>query len=68
MREQSTSLKELPIVLSSGKIVYLGDVAEINIDQGLNQIRRRDAQRMAKITADVDSSVTTPGGGDQTDK
>ena len=61
IREQSTSLKELPIVLSSGKIVYLGDVAEINIDQGLNQIRRRDAQRMAKITADVDSSVTTPG-------
>ena len=36
------------------------DVANINIGQGLNQIRRRDAQRMAKITADVDSSITTP--------
>ena len=61
MRQQSTSLRELPIVLDSGKKVYLGDVAEINIGQGLNQIRRRDTQRMAKITADVDSSVTTPG-------
>ena len=61
IRQQSTSLRELPIVLDSGKKVYLGDVAEINIGQGLNQIRRRDTQRMAKITADVDSSVTTPG-------
>ncbi|MAJ91551.1 MAG: cobalt-zinc-cadmium resistance protein [Legionellales bacterium] len=60
IRQQSTSLVELPIVLDSGKKVFLGDVANINIGQGLNQIRRRDAQRMAKITADVDSSITTP--------
>ncbi|MCZ6805052.1 MAG: efflux RND transporter permease subunit [Proteobacteria bacterium] len=60
MREQSTSLKNLPIILASGKTVYLGDVADISIGRGLNQIRRLDKQRMAKITADVDSSITTP--------
>ncbi len=60
MREQSTSLNSLPIILSTGKTVYLNDVANISIGRGLNQIRRRDAQRMAKITADVDTSITTP--------
>ena len=61
MREQSTSLENLPIILKSGQTVYLNDVADISIGRGLNQIRRRDNQRMAKITADVDSSITTPG-------
>ena len=44
IRQQSTSLVELPIVLDSGKKVFLGDVANINIGQGLNQIRRRNDQ------------------------
>ncbi len=61
MREQSTSLGNLPIILATGQTVYLSDVADISIGRGLNQIRRRDAERMAKITADVDASVTTPG-------
>lgn len=60
MRQQSSSLAELPIVLADGRTVYLGDVAEISIGRGLNQIRRRDNRRMAKITAEVDSSITTP--------
>lgn len=60
MREQSTSLKDLPVILDSGQTVYLHDVADISVGRGLNQIRRRDTQRMAKITADVDSSITTP--------
>ncbi len=60
MREQSTSLKTLPIILATGQTVYLDDVADISIGRGLNQIRRRDSQRMAKITADVDTSITTP--------
>ena len=59
-REQSTSLANLPIILESGETVYLDDVADITIGRGLNQIRRRDAQRMAKIVADVDSNITTP--------
>ena len=59
MRHQSTSLAELPIVLSSGKTVYLGDVSNITVGHGLNEIRRRDRQRMAKITAEVDPDIIT---------
>ncbi len=59
LREESTSLQDLPIILDSGETVYLSDVADINIGRGLNQIRRRDTQRMAKIVADVDTSITT---------
>lgn len=58
-RKRSDSLATLPIVLPSGETVFLGDVADIMIDRGLNQIRRRDAQRMAKILGEVDSSVIT---------
>jgi multidrug efflux pump subunit AcrB len=60
MRQQSASLAELPIVLATGDTVYLGDVADISIGRGLNQIRRRNQQRMTKITADVNSTITTP--------
>ena len=59
LRKRSASLTELPIVLASGKTVYLGDVADISIGRGLNKIRRRNNQRMTKITADVDSAITT---------
>ena len=59
LRKRSDSLTELPIVLASGKTVYLGDVADISIGRGLNEIRRRNNQRMTKITADVDSAITT---------
>ncbi|HIF50904.1 MAG TPA: efflux RND transporter permease subunit [Thiotrichaceae bacterium] len=59
LRKRSGSLAELPIVLASGKTVYLGDVADITIGRGLNEIRRRNNQRMTKITADVDSAITT---------
>ncbi len=59
-REQSSLLASLPIVLANGERVYLGDVANISIGRGLNEIRRRDSRRMAKITADVDDKITTP--------
>jgi multidrug efflux pump subunit AcrB len=59
LRKHSDSLLELPIVLASGKTVYLGDVADITIGRGLNEIRRRNNQRMTKITADVNSTITT---------
>ena len=59
LRQESNSLAELPIVLSNGKSVYLGDVADITIGHGLNRISRRDGQRMAKVTAEIDSSMIT---------
>ncbi len=60
MREQSDSLKDLPIVLASGETVYLSDVADITQGQGLNEIKRRDGQRMATVTAEVDAGFITP--------
>ncbi len=59
MRQRSDSLEELPIVLANNDTVYLGDVADISIDRGVNQIRRRDGRRMAKITANVNSDTIT---------
>ena len=59
MRQESTSLEELPLVLPTGETVYLGDVADITVGHGLNQIKRRDRQRMATITAEVDSRTIT---------
>ncbi|MEX0951874.1 MAG: efflux RND transporter permease subunit, partial [Gammaproteobacteria bacterium] len=58
VREQSQSLTNLPIVTDSG-VVYLEDVADIELRRDLNDIRRRDGQRMAKLTAAVDSQITT---------
>lgn len=59
VRSQSGNLQDLPIILPVGTTVYLGDVADISIGYGLNQIKRRDRQRMATISADVDSRIIT---------
>jgi len=59
MRHQSAKFANLPIVLPTGETVYLEDVADITVGHGLNQIRRRNSQRMAMITGDVDSRVIT---------
>lgn len=59
-RESSGSLLNLPIVLDDGRTVYLHEVADFTVDRGVTSIRRRDTQRLITITADVDSSMTTP--------
>lgn len=60
LREKADSLTGLPVVLPNGRSVYLDDVADITVGRGLNEIRRRDFRRMARITAEVDSSIITP--------
>ncbi len=57
---RSSSLENLPITLDDGRIVYLGDVADISPGRGLNTIQRRDTQRLAIVTAEVDDRETTP--------
>ena len=59
-RNDSSKLYQLPIVLESGKTIYLAEVADIEIARGMNTVRRRDGQRLAKISADVDPSIITP--------
>lgn len=60
LRKSSGSLENLPITLSDGRTVYLGEVANIVLGRGLGTILRRDAQRLAVVTAEVDLETTTP--------
>jgi len=56
---RAASLGTLPITLDDGRIVYLGDVADISRGRGLNTINRRDGERLAIVTAEVDDRETT---------
>ncbi len=56
----NASLETLPVTLDDGRIVYLGDVADIQRGRGLNTIQRRDTQRLATVTAEIDDRQTTP--------
>ena len=57
---RSGDLERLPITLEDGRLVYLGDVAEIDAGRGLNTISRRDTRRLALVTAEVDADIITP--------
>ncbi len=59
LRSEGGGLENLQIVLSSGDIVYLGDVADIGMTRGANVVKRRDMQRMATVTAEVDATQAT---------
>ncbi|QKQ28183.1 efflux RND transporter permease subunit [Candidatus Reidiella endopervernicosa] len=56
----SGTLERLPVTLSSGRTVYLGEVADIEPGRSLNTINRRDMRRLATITAEVNDAVSTP--------
>ncbi|QYZ66426.1 MAG: efflux RND transporter permease subunit [Gammaproteobacteria bacterium (ex Lamellibrachia satsuma)] len=60
LRHDAGALERLPITLEDGQTVYLGDVAHVQEARGFNSINRRDLQRLATITAEVDSDITTP--------
>lgn len=60
LRKDSAGLSTLPLTLNSGGSVYLGEVADLTLERGLGTILRRDAQRLAVVTAEVDLDVTTP--------
>ena len=60
VRSDSEGLARLPISLADGRTVFLGDVVELRLEQGLGTISRRNGQRLATITAEVDDAVTTP--------
>jgi len=57
---QTSDLERLPLVLDDGRLVYLGDVAEVTVGRGMNVISRRDTRRLGIVTAEVDDKVTTP--------
>jgi len=60
VRQQAQSLQQLRIVLPSGGLALLGDVADVKIGRGFSAVKHRDAERLATVSAEVDSTVTTP--------
>ncbi len=60
VRHQAERLQSLPVVLADGRMVILGDVADITIGRSIESIRHRDRQRLVTVTAEVDSDITTP--------
>jgi multidrug efflux pump subunit AcrB len=56
---ETSDLEKLPIVLDDGRLVYLGDVADITAGRGMNTITRRATRRLGLVTAEVDDKVTT---------
>ena len=56
---RNSTLASLPVTLDDGRIVYLGDVADIHEGRGYSSIQRRDGQRLAIVTAEVDARITT---------
>ena len=59
MRQDITSLPELPLTLPNGKVVYLGDVTEIELNRGFSTLMRIDLQRVATINAEVNAEKIT---------
>lgn len=60
MRRQSASLADLRITLPNNRVVLLSEVADINAGRSLNAVHRRNGQRLATVTAEVDSDILTP--------
>ena len=60
LRHDSQALESLRLTLDDGRTVYLGDVADISTSRGWNTVRRRDLRRLATVTAEVDTDISTP--------
>ena len=60
IRVDGAGLKRLPITLESGNTVYLGEVANIELNRGLGAVQRRNAKRLSLITGEVDKDIITP--------
>ncbi|PCH61006.1 MAG: cobalt-zinc-cadmium resistance protein [Gammaproteobacteria bacterium] len=60
VRTKAADLASLRVVLPSGKSVFLGQVADIEVGRGFNQVNRRDLRRLATVMADVDTDIATP--------
>lgn len=53
LRTDTASLIRLPVPLPDGSYVPLGEVAELHLDTGLNQINRENGKRRVVVTANV---------------
>lgn len=53
LRTDTSALLRLPVPLVDGSYVPLGEVAELRLDTGLNQINRESGKRRVVVTANV---------------
>lgn len=53
MRGDTQALTRLPVPLGEGNYVPLGEVAELRLETGLNQINRENGKRRVVVTANV---------------
>ena len=53
IRTDTDALTSLPVMLSNGNYVPLGEVAELNLVTGYNQIYRENSKRRIVVTANV---------------
>ena len=53
LRTDTNALLRLPVPLADGSYVPLGEVAELKLDTGLNQINRESGKRRVVVTANV---------------
>jgi len=58
-RDSPAALGSLRIVSPSGDLIPLGNVSDMSYGPGPSNIYRRDFERTVRITADVDTDVTT---------
>ena len=59
VRQESSYLSDLPLVMPDGRIVHLHEVADIELDRATGLINRLDGQRIVVVTSEVDPAVVT---------
>ena len=57
LRRDAAGFARLPVTTDAG-VVYLDEVADIRATRGLAAVHRRDGERMATVTADLDAETS----------
>ena len=56
LRGDRERLAQLPVTVSGGRLVRLGEVAQVRFDLGPGLVRRENVQRLAMLTANVEGA------------
>ncbi|NNF05960.1 MAG: efflux RND transporter permease subunit, partial [Candidatus Eisenbacteria bacterium] len=56
LREHRDMLEELPITTKRGRMLRLGDVAQVRFDLGPSMVRRENVQRVGMVTANIEGA------------
>lgn len=59
IRQDSSYLSELPLILPDGRTVHLREVADIELDRATGLINRLDGRRIVTISSEVDAAIIT---------